>query len=58
MPWSRGILGLDPEIPDHPGRRKSQGFKVIPKRWIVERTLAWITRRRRRLRDAPAMGVR
>ncbi|MET9694422.1 hypothetical protein ABZY81_39440 [Streptomyces sp. NPDC006514] len=58
MRWSRRTLGLDLEISDHPGRRKSQGFKVIPERWIVARTLAWITRRRRCLRDAPAMGVR
>ncbi|MZE53988.1 transposase, partial [Streptomyces sp. SID5770] len=26
-------------------------FKVIAKRWIVERSLAWITRRRRCVRD-------
>ncbi|GAA2639934.1 hypothetical protein [Streptomyces spororaveus] len=58
MPWSRRTLGLDLEIPDHPGRCKSQGFQVIPKRWIGERALVWIIRRRRCLRDAPAMGVR
>ncbi|MCX4775345.1 IS5 family transposase [Streptomyces sp. NBC_01264] len=51
VPWARRHLGLDLEIPVHPGRRKAQGFKVIPKRWIVERTLAWITRRRRCVRD-------
>ncbi|MFZ3492021.1 IS5 family transposase [Streptomyces sp. 5.8] len=51
VPWTRRHLGLDLEIPDHPGRRKGRGFKVIPKRWIVERTLAWITRRRRCVRD-------
>ena len=27
------------------------GFAVIPRRWVVERTLAWITRRRRCVRD-------
>jgi len=27
------------------------GFEVIPKRWIVERTLAWISRCRRLGRD-------
>ncbi|MFD9051874.1 hypothetical protein [Streptomyces zaomyceticus] len=58
MPWSRRTLGLDLEIPDYPGLRKGQGFKVIPKRWIVERILAWIIRRRRCVRDALAMGVR
>ena len=27
------------------------GFQVLPKRWIVERTFAWITRNRRLARD-------
>ena len=27
------------------------GFKVLPKRWIVERTFAWISRNRRLVRD-------
>lgn len=27
------------------------GFEVIPRRWVVERSLAWITRRRRCVRD-------
>ena len=27
------------------------GFEVVPKRWIVERTLAWISRCRRLTRD-------
>lgn len=26
-------------------------FKVLPKRWIVERTFAWISRNRRLMRD-------
>jgi transposase len=26
-------------------------FVVLPKRWIIERTLAWISRNRRRARD-------
>ena len=28
-----------------------KGFQVLPRRWVVERTLAWITRRRRCARD-------
>lgn len=27
------------------------GFQVLPRRWVVERTLAWITRHRRCVRD-------
>ena len=32
-------------------RRDRHRFAVLPKRWIVERTLAWISRRRRLARD-------
>lgn len=28
-----------------------QGFKVLPRRWVVERTFAWMTRWRRLVRD-------
>jgi putative transposase len=28
-----------------------QGFQVLPKRWVIERTFAWITRNRRLARD-------
>ena len=27
------------------------GFEVIPRRWVVERTFAWMTRWRRLVRD-------
>jgi len=29
----------------------AKGFVVLPKRWVVERTLAWISRNRRLTRD-------
>jgi len=32
-------------------RSNAKGFVVLPKRWIVERTLAWISRNRRLMRD-------
>ncbi len=30
---------------------KSKGFQVIPRRWVVERTFAWLSRSRRLARD-------
>ena len=32
-------------------RSDTRGFEVLPKRWIVERTFAWISRNRRLARD-------
>jgi transposase len=32
-------------------RSDAAGFEVLPKRWIVERTFAWISRCRRLARD-------
>ena len=29
----------------------AKGFEVLPKRWVVERTLAWISRNRRMAKD-------
>ena len=30
---------------------KAKGFEVIPKRWVVERTFAWLGRNRRLAKD-------
>lgn len=32
-------------------RSEAKGFQVLPRRWVVERTLAWIARHRRCVRD-------
>lgn len=41
--------GITIEIVTRPDGMK--GFQVLPRRWVVERTLAWISRRRRCARD-------
>ena len=40
--WRLEIVRRDPG---------TKGFAVLPKRWIVERTLSWIRRNRRLARD-------
>ena len=40
--WRLEIVRRDPG---------TKGFAVLPKRWIVERTLSWIRRNRRLVRD-------
>lgn len=40
--WRLEIVRRDPGV---------RGFKVLPKRWIVERTLSWLRRNRRLARD-------
>ncbi len=52
--WSRAELGITVEIVDRPALgagRKGKGFQVLARRWVVERTNAWISRRRRCARD-------
>ena len=49
--WARTKLRprLTLQIVKRPGDLHT--FKVLPRRWVVERTLAWITRCRRTVRD-------
>ena len=47
--WIEGELGLALEIVAKAAGQ--QGFVVLPKRWIVERTLAWLSRNRRLSKD-------
>jgi transposase len=46
--WCAGHLNLRLQIVKRSDRHR---FVVLPRRWVVERTLAWITRRRRCVRD-------
>jgi putative transposase len=47
--WAARELGVTIEVVEQPKGQK--GFQVLPRRWVVERTHAWITRRRRCARD-------
>jgi transposase len=47
--WAKKALRLTLEIVRRPDDLHT--FQVLPRRWVVERTLAWITRCRRTVRD-------
>ncbi|WP_232852606.1 IS5 family transposase [Nocardia acididurans] len=47
--WARHTLGYTIEIVKRSD--DATGFEVIPRRWVVERTLAWIFQHRRCVRD-------
>jgi hypothetical protein len=54
MPGTRGRRPRPPSPRPAPGivqRNELHRFVVLPKRWIVERTLAWISHSRRLARD-------
>ena len=47
--WIQENFGWEIEVVERePG---SKGFQVIPKRWVVERTFAWLGRNRRLSKD-------
>jgi transposase len=49
LPWARQTLALTVRIVKRTDT--NPGFQVVAHRWKVERTLAWITRHRRTVRD-------
>ena len=49
-----GALGSDDPVHhagDRPQAGRAAGFAIIPRRWAVERTFAWLTAHRRLVRD-------
>jgi putative transposase len=47
--WAKADYGLELEVvTKEPGQ---QGFAIQPRRWVVERTIAWFSRNRRLSRD-------
>jgi putative transposase len=61
--WARHALGVALEVVYPPWRQlarygleepaplQGRGFRVIPRRWVVERTFAWLGRHRRLAKD-------
>jgi transposase len=47
--WAQPVLALTVSIVERSD--DLTGFQVIPRRWVVERTLAWISKHRRCVRD-------
>jgi putative transposase len=47
--WVKETLGWTLEIVEKP--KDQTGFQVVPRRWIVERTFAWLVGQRRLARD-------
>jgi len=47
--WAKTHVRLRLEIVKRPDELHT--FKVLPRRWVVERTLSWATRHRRTVRD-------
>ena len=51
--WVASLSGWVLEIVQRP--RDSRTFEVLPRRWVVERTLAWLGRCRRLSKDYEAL---
>lgn len=47
--WAKKYLRLTIKTVSRP--KDATGFVVLPRRWVVERTLAWLMHARRRARD-------
>ena len=51
--WARGVRDWLIEIVARP--KEAKGFQVLPRRWVVERTFAWLGRCRRLSKDYEAL---
>ncbi len=50
--FAQWVQGIRPKLEVEVVKRSDdvQGFKVLPRRWVVERTLGWLMRQRRLVR--------
>jgi putative transposase len=53
--WLRVVYGIDLEVVER--AREQKGFTVLPRRWVVERTIAWLGRNRRLSKDYEHSGA-
>ena len=51
--FAQWVRGLRPKLAVEVVKRSddTKGFKVLPRRWVVERTFGWLMRQRRLVRD-------
>lgn len=47
--WAKSFLRLTVKTVSRP--KDAKGFVVLPRRWVVERSLAWLSHARRNVRD-------
>lgn len=47
--WVAELFGWRLEVVEKP--KDQDGFQTLPKRWLIERTFAWLVRQRRLARD-------
>jgi putative transposase len=47
--WAKEVMGLDIEVVERD--KETKGFTLLPRRWVVERTFAWLYNYRRLSKD-------
>lgn len=47
--WAKRFLGMTISVVSRPPN--ATGFVLLPRRWVVERTLSWLLRARRNVRE-------
>lgn len=55
LKWATAFGGWEVEVVRK--KRGQRGFQVLPRRWVVERTLAWIGKSRRLSKDYETLSA-